>query len=627
MSRPEPAVADASSARRGWPAARAVAYALIAFAVVGSGLGAAIGGSALNVVSFAILVAAVATVAVALTKNRPTPRAAWCWLAVGLTLWGIGNLTWVAVVGSTTKITVADVICLAAFVPLTVGQILIGRGRGVEHTRDGLIDGSILALVGILLAWVAVIAPEVYGTTMVERIVIALYPLLDALLLIGVIWIALLPGKRSTSLILLGSGYAVALVADVWWYVGLRFDTMWTGRLDGLYPIALALMAAAVIHPSSRDVARRPATVDHDRVHTGRLVVLATAMFAGPIAAMAADGEFGVRDIVVTLCCLVVVGLVIARFFELVQENERSRLRFRLLAENVPSGVYEIGPDFQIRYANAEAIRHFGRPLQDVGASELLSMVDSSDRDKVAVAAQRLLDGDPVEVEFRLHAADGVARWISLRGSWEQRGRANATILGSTVDISPLKEAELVLERQATHDPLTGLPNRRLLADRLASALSRQRRHPGTLAVLFCDLDGFKTVNDVYGHDTGDLVLVQIAHRIAAMLRGSDTVARIGGDEFVLVCDDTGSHDDVGKLATKLIATVNEPIDTGDEIVSVGVSVGIVMASTGDDGSALLRTADSAMYRAKAEGRNRFTIAEAELPEVAGLHRVGEADR
>ena len=161
-------------------------------------------------------------------------------------------------------------------------------------------------------------------------------------------------------------------------------------------------------------------------------------------------------------------------------------------------------------------------------------------------------------------------------------------ILGSTVDITTLKDAERVLQRQATHDALTGLPNRRLLGDRLDVALARQGRNPGTLAVLFRDLDGFKTVNDVYGHDAGDVVLVQISHRLAATMRGTDTVSRLGGDEFVVLCDDAGSRDDVTQLAAKLVATVNEPIDVGEGIVSVGVSVGVCIAAPDDDAQTVL---------------------------------------
>ena len=606
------------------------AYGLVAFAVVASLVAAIVGGTAPQAAAACVLGLAVVTTAISLVRNRPTPGIAWWCIAAGMVAWGAGTVVWAGLDSSAAQAGGVDVLSLIAFVPLIVGQVLLGRARGQEHTRDGLIDGSILALVAVLLAWVAVVSPEVSGTDTVDRVVIALYPLLDVLLLMGVVWIALLPGRRSPSLVLLGSGYAVALLADIWWYVGLRFDTAWNDRLDGLYPIALALIAAAVIHPASRYVSERPTEVDDDRVHSGRLFMLASAMFAGPVAAMAADGEFGARDVVVTLCCLVVVGLVIARFIELVRENERTRRRFRLLAENVPVGIYEVSADLTISFANTEADRLFGRSIDRDHAPDLLALLDPADRRRMIEAADVVLGGHPAEAAFRLFDPDGSVRWVQWRGTpvTDQR-RGLPAALASTLDITALKEAQAALERQATHDPLTQLPNRRLLSHLLLAALARRGRHPGTVALMFCDLDGFKTVNDVHGHDAGDAILIEIGRRLCTTVRATDSVARIGGDEFVVLCEEAGTRDDLAHLAGKLVDAVNRPWAFENSLLTVGVSVGIAIAGTDDDVSSLLRRADDAMYRAKADGRNRYQFAadDSDLSEVARLHRVGEVDR
>ncbi len=614
------------------------AYGLIAFAVVASVIGWLIGGRALGVASASVLVVATVSAVVSLIRNRPAPTAGWWCLAGGATLWGVGNLFWVGH-SSLVAITAVDTLSLVAFLPLTGSQLLIAHARGREHTDDGMIDGMILGLVGVLLAWVLVVAPEVHGADTIERLVITLRPLLDGLVLVGVVWIALLPGTRCRSLVLLGSGYAVALVADAWFYIGWRVDGTWTSRIDGLYAVAVALLFAAILHPSSRDVSVRPSTIDRDRVHPGRLLLLALAMFVGPVAAMSADGEFSTQDVIVTLCCLVIVGLVFVRFIGLVRDNEKTQRRFRLLAENVPVGIYEVSKDLEISFANAAADRLFGTSVQDRLAPDLLALVHPDDRARMVDAAEAVLGGLPAEVAFRLRRSDGSMSWVQWRGTpVESRGRGLPTALASTLDITALKDAQAALLRQATYDPLTQLPNRRLFTDRLHQALVRRDRHLGTLALMFCDLDGFKTVNDVHGHEAGDAILIEIGRRLCRTVRATDSVARIGGDEFVVLCEEAGTRDDLARLAESVVQAVNQPWRFQNSALTVGVSVGIAVATIGDDGNTLLRRADDAMYLAKAGGRNRFEFAPDDtgsddvgrtdrgLPEVARLHHVREAD-
>ena len=163
---------------------------------------------------------------------------------------------------------------------------------------------------------------------------------------------------------------------------------------------------------------------------------------------------------------------------------------------------------------------------------------------------------------------------------------------------------------RAQHDGLTGLPNRAVLLDRLGLALRRNQRTERTIAVLFVDLDRFKTVNDTYGHDLGDAVLRTVADRITACLRPGDTVARLGGDEFVVLCEDVRGEDDALEVAGRIRAALAVPIPVEHVTVAMTASVGVALpADPTDDPQSLLRYADVAMYRAKAAGRDGQEVA------------------
>jgi diguanylate cyclase (GGDEF)-like protein len=160
------------------------------------------------------------------------------------------------------------------------------------------------------------------------------------------------------------------------------------------------------------------------------------------------------------------------------------------------------------------------------------------------------------------------------------------------------KRIESALARRALHDPLTGLPNRALLSDRLRLALSRLRRTQTCLAVLFLDLDGFKAINDSLGHAAGDAFLIEVAERLRGVLRGGDTAARLGGDEFVVLCEDVAGVDETRGIAARVV-----------EQVPGRVSVGVALAVDGtEDPGALVRAADAAMYVVKRAGGGRYEL-------------------
>ncbi|WP_157670716.1 bifunctional diguanylate cyclase/phosphodiesterase [Chitinibacter sp. GC72] len=179
--------------------------------------------------------------------------------------------------------------------------------------------------------------------------------------------------------------------------------------------------------------------------------------------------------------------------------------------------------------------------------------------------------------------------------------------IGVFSDISILKRHEAELDQIAHFDPLTGMPNRRLLSDRLQQAVARSQRRHIPMAVCYLDLDGFKQVNDLYGHATGDQLLVGVTQRLQQVLRVDDTLARLGGDEFVLLLSDLASTEECEQILARVLAAVCIPTHCGDIEVHISASVGVTLFPQDNVGAdALIRHADQAMYLAKQSGKNRF---------------------
>jgi diguanylate cyclase (GGDEF)-like protein len=173
-----------------------------------------------------------------------------------------------------------------------------------------------------------------------------------------------------------------------------------------------------------------------------------------------------------------------------------------------------------------------------------------------------------------------------------------------------LEQLALELKSLALHDTLTGLPNRRLLMDRLSLSIVQAHRRRGMMAVMYLDLDGFKQINDTLGHDVGDELLKMVADRLMAAVRHEDTVARLGGDEFVIVLWELNQADDAARFASKLIQLISQPYVIKEHSVDMTISIGIgIYPAHGDTEETLMKNADQAMYDAKHAGKNNFCIA------------------
>jgi diguanylate cyclase (GGDEF)-like protein/PAS domain S-box-containing protein len=211
--------------------------------------------------------------------------------------------------------------------------------------------------------------------------------------------------------------------------------------------------------------------------------------------------------------------------------------------------------------------------------------------------------------EVRHRLPSGATLWTQVHVSALPSPTGPAAAVVQMLDITARKDADAHLAHLALHDPLTGLPNRLLLRDRLDHDLASAARNGTRVAVVFLDLDGFKEINDTLGHDVGDVVLCTTAERLQEALRPGDTVSRMGGDEFVACSTDVRTEEDAQALAQRLLDAVRPPVLVGDHLLAVGVSAGVTLSGPGEGSAALLRDADGAMYAAKRAGRGRVVVA------------------
>ena len=203
------------------------------------------------------------------------------------------------------------------------------------------------------------------------------------------------------------------------------------------------------------------------------------------------------------------------------------------------------------------------------------------------------------QIDRQIRREDEEETWVKVSVAKIHEGVQTSGLLYQLEDITARRVAEARLEHLAFHDPLTNLPNRMLLIDRMKQALLQAVRHDWGVGVLFIDLDRFKAINDNLGRQAGDVVLSEVAARLVLNTRASDTVARIGGDEFVVICPDTRNLGDLYKIADTLRNAIVEPIPIVDQTASVEASIGVAFGAGEDDPEVLLHDADQAMYIAK----------------------------
>jgi len=255
-----------------------------------------------------------------------------------------------------------------------------------------------------------------------------------------------------------------------------------------------------------------------------------------------------------------------------------------------------------------ECYRIHGLRKEPITLEQALALYTSESRDSLEAALERIAAGGlPEQLDLCFHRPSGLRVWVQVLVELDRRDGLPERFVVLFRDITRERETSERIELLAHYDPLTGLANRLLLSGQAADAIAMARTSGSPLAMLFIDLDGFKTINDSFGHASGDMLLKAAAMRLHQNLRGNDLLGRFSGDEFIVVLRDPASAEDAGRIARKLIASLGEPLHGERITLKVGASIGIAMLEAGgEDFDSLLRAANAAMHAAKEAGRNTF---------------------
>ena len=299
-------------------------------------------------------------------------------------------------------------------------------------------------------------------------------------------------------------------------------------------------------------------------------------------------------------------------------ELEQREQRFRALVEKSWSGVALLDADLAFTYVGSSTQRLLGYSEGELMRTSLLGYIHPRDRQAtreifsdLAATANR-----EAHAELRFLHKNGTWIWLEAFGQNLLHDSSVRAVVVNYRDITQRKATEKQLEYQAYYDALTGLPNRLLFRDRVVNAIAQAKRHRRGIAVMYLDLDHFKLVNDGLGHSVGDGLLSEVAARLQGSIRASDTISRLGGDEFTILLNDTNSTDAIFGVARKILQSLANPFRVNGHELFVTASIGIsLFPADGEDVETLLKCADSAMYRAKELGRNQAQLFTASMNE------------
>jgi diguanylate cyclase (GGDEF)-like protein len=566
-----------------------------------------------------IAVAGTATaVMLARGRWRGEPALAWWWLLwAGVGLRFAGDLAWYAAWFAPPFEAWVELLYLPSYLAFGWGLWGLTRTSITEARRVVALDVVIVVTAAAWLVWQLAILPVRDAPEFVAILVLYVHPVLDVVLLAAVARV--LTGRRRTSrsLLLLGGAFVALLVADLGYTVLVQAAAYRVALPVDLAWLAFyVLVAAAAVHPSAARHARRSAET-HLLVLREGLVASAVLVVPGyQLAAFWLDvPPVGLGG---TLAAKLLMGLVMVRLLLTLGGQALAHRRLQRRARQ-QAAVARLG---QMALASRDLAS-----LQSAVSAVVCEALGATACTVEPPSSPCAPHPEPVAVDgasvcVRVTAHDSVlavlrvalGRPATLEDDDRSFLQAVANVLAAAIaDVA----AQQRLEHQALHDPLTGLPNRTLLLDRIGQALQRHAQVGGQIGVLFADLDRFKLVNDGLGHSAGDRLLAAVAQRMRGALRPSDTVARLGGDEFAVLCEPLGAEADATAVAERLLAALSAPLSIDGTEVVISASIGATVGRPGDSPEALVRDADLAMYRAKSLGRNRAAVYDDGLQQAA----------
>ena len=574
----------------------------------------------------------VLAIAYGIRRHRPAAAKAWALLAAGSAFFWFGDLY----TYSYPKLfhvdvpfpSIADASYIAMYPVMLTGLLMLVRRRSNGRDRSSLIDGLILTVGLALPSWVALIAPYLHADDLstLGKIVSVAYPVGDVVLLGGAVRLALDSGRREPAFYLLSGSIALLLVTDFVYGI-MTLHATYTHQLwlDVGWIGSYLLWGAAGLHPSMARLAE-PVPGREIVLTRFRLALLTVASVIAPLVGLIHDLHSRAYDyIVVQMASVVLFGLVIIRMAGLVRQTaklsaevhqRRGEARLGALVRHASDVITILDRDATIAYQSPSIEGILGYDADALLGRRFTELVSESDRPRFAQAVATVGD-DAQTFECSLEHSDGTVRHFEILLTNLIEEEHVGGILLNARDVSERKAFEAELTHQAFHDTVTGLANRAMFTERVRQAIARGRREEGNLAVLFFDLDDFKTVNDSLGHAAGDEVLREVARRLDLNVRGADMAARFGGDEFAVLLEDVADSQDAADVAQRILEMLSTPVEAGHRDVSVGASIGVSVALAGDVRGAedLVRDADAAMYIAKRDGKGAYRLFEPAMHE------------
>jgi diguanylate cyclase (GGDEF)-like protein len=542
-----------------------------------------------------------------LTSKRE--RWGWILLGLGMLFFALGDVYWTIVLKHEDVIPVpspADAGYLLFYPCAYLALVLLVRARQDRFTPGLWLEGCIGSF-AVAAIGAALLQKPIQAATggSAEKVAASIaYPLADILLFSLVVGVLILAGLRhGRTWLITALGFAVFAVTDsIYGYQTAANTYVDNTILDIGWPLAFGLFAFAAWMT-------KPERVRTSRLEGWQSAVLPGIFGLSSLAVLIYGSLHEVYAVAVVLAAFSLVaviarmGLLVGQRLRTVGELGASEERYRALMRSVPDTLITLfdknlklvffdgaGLDKDMRAALAR-----GERGADIAEPDQRAELDARLREGVA--------GNYVTHEISFPSTTGRV-WSLEIGPYCPDGVNVDGVFCVARNVTGRREAERELAHQALHDALTGLANRVLFMDRLDQALARLQRHASPLALLFVDLDHFKIVNDSLGHAAGDEVLVQAAERLRRALRPTDTIARFGGDEFVVLCEEAAGRAEAEEIAGRIALALARPFKVGDQEVVLTASTGIVIANDlHTDSGALLRDADTAMYRAKERGR------------------------